>query len=81
MGRGFTLHFCILVLWFIQMACSGALPTCRGLHKRIDSISASYFRCGCGEENETHALLYCYAAVAVWEEACLVELVDRVKVV
>lgn len=65
---------------FIWRLCNKALPTCKGLHSRIESISSCCFRCNKEEESEFHAIWGCPFAANVWEYSCLESLWDNLKI-
>uniref|UniRef100_A0A803ML34 DUF4283 domain-containing protein n=1 Tax=Chenopodium quinoa TaxID=63459 RepID=A0A803ML34_CHEQI len=48
-----------------------ALPTSKGIHRRIDSVSALCTRCKRWEESEIHAIWSCNMVRCVWEEVNL----------
>lgn len=56
---------------FIWRLCSGALPTLKGLHKRIDNTSPMCSRCLCEVEYELHAVWKCSFAGSVWDASGL----------
>uniref|UniRef100_A0A803LNC7 Reverse transcriptase zinc-binding domain-containing protein n=1 Tax=Chenopodium quinoa TaxID=63459 RepID=A0A803LNC7_CHEQI len=47
---------------FFWRACCGALPTAKGLHRRVQSISPTCSLCGVEDESELHCLRDCVLA-------------------
>lgn len=52
---------------FAWRACLDALPTHRGLHRRVRNIDAMCSMCGRDEETAFHAIYECGFAQGVWE--------------
>ncbi|XP_021760550.1 uncharacterized protein LOC110725370 [Chenopodium quinoa] len=53
---------------FFWRACLGALPTAKGLHRRVPRISPLCSICGVEEETEMHCLRDCFIARSIWEK-------------
>lgn len=52
---------------FIWRLCSGALPTSKGLYRRIKSVSQLCLCCCRNEESELHAISKCNFEASIWD--------------